>query len=146
MVGYSALVGDLPPHRIVQAQRPYGLHVAEREHAAARGQVALGLSTSVALPGSYRFAFGLIGSDNHFVYGPSAVYIAPSRSATAQGPYPAPIQSMLVQPRFASTTVAQDRLGLGLGEARLMKACIDLGIGAHELMRRRDLVPGYMKL
>jgi hypothetical protein len=78
----------------------------------ARQQIAVGLSTSVAVPGSYRFAFGLIGSDNHFVYGPSAVYIAPSRSAPAQGPYPAPIESMLVAPRYQSKTVAQDPLAI----------------------------------
>src|ERR1700760_4847073 len=78
----------------------------------ARQQIAVGLSTSVAVPGSYRFAFGLIGSDNHFVYGPSAVYVAPSRSAPAQGPYPAPIESMLLQRRFQSTTVAQDPLAI----------------------------------
>jgi hypothetical protein len=86
----------------------------------ARRQIAVALSTSVALPGPYRFAFGLVGTDNHFVYGPSAVYVAPSRSSPAQGPYPAPIDSMLVHPRFASTTVAQDPLASkGIYETRV---------------------------
>jgi hypothetical protein len=72
------------------------------------------------VPGPYRFAFGLIGSNNHFVYGPSAVYVAPARSAPAEGPYPAPIDSMLVQPDYASTTVAQDPLAIkGIYETRV---------------------------
>jgi hypothetical protein len=91
---------------------PQGKTLLEVANQVARQQIGLGLSTSVAVPGSYRFAFGLIGSDNHFVYGPSAVYVAPSRSAPAQGPYPAPISSMLVQPRFESRTVAQDPLAI----------------------------------
>jgi hypothetical protein len=91
---------------------PHGKTLLGLANQVARRQIALALSTSVAVPGPYRFAFGLIGSDNHFVYGRSAVYVAPSRSAPAQGPYPAPIDSMLVQPRFASTTVAQDPLAI----------------------------------
>ena len=91
---------------------PQGKTLLALANQVARQQISVGLSTSVAVPGSYRFAFGLIGSDNHFVYGPSAVYVAPSRSAPAQGPYPAPIGSMLVQPRFASRTVAQDPLAI----------------------------------
>lgn len=78
----------------------------------AKANVNVGLSTSVALPGPYRFAFGLIGSDNHFVYGPSAVYVSPTRSAPAQGPYLAPIDSMLVAPQFESKTVANDPLAI----------------------------------
>jgi hypothetical protein len=89
----------------------------------ARGQVVLALSTSVALPGPYRFAFGLIGSDNHFVYGPSAIYVAPSHSAPAQGPNPAPIDSMLVAPNFESKTVANDPLAIkGIYETRVALA------------------------
>jgi hypothetical protein len=91
---------------------PQGKTLLGLANQVARQQIGVALSTSVAVPGPYRFAFGLIGSDNHFVYGPSAVYVAPSRSAPAQGPYPAPIDSMLVQPRFASTTVAQDPLAI----------------------------------
>jgi hypothetical protein len=99
---------------------PRGRNLLDLANSVARGQIALGLSTSVAVPGPYRFAFGLIGSDNHFVYGPSAVYVAPSRSAPAQGPYPAPIDSMLVQPQFQSTTVAQDPLAIkGIYEAQV---------------------------
>jgi hypothetical protein len=99
---------------------PHGKTLLGVANQVAQAQIAVALSTSVAVPGPYRFAFGLIGSDNHFVYGPSAVYVAPSRSAPAEGPYPAPIDSMLVQPRFASTTVAQDPLAIkGVYEARV---------------------------
>jgi hypothetical protein len=91
---------------------PQGRTLLEVATQVAQGQITLAISTSVALPGTNRFAFGLIGSDNHFVYGSSAVYVAPSRSAPAQGPYVAPIDSMLVQPRFASTTVDQDPVAI----------------------------------
>jgi hypothetical protein len=76
------------------------------------GQANFGLSTSVITPGSNRLAFGLIGSDNHFLYGPTAVYVAPSPDAPAQGPYVAPIDSMITAPRFESKTVANDPLAI----------------------------------
>lgn len=82
------------------------------------GQVNLGLSTSVITPGSDRFSFGLIGSDNHFLYGQSAVYVSSSRGAPATGPYLAPIDSMLTAPQFESRTVANDPLAIkGIYEA-----------------------------
>jgi hypothetical protein len=99
---------------------PQGKTLLGLANQVARRQIAVTLSTSVAVPGPYRFAFGLLGSDNHFVYGRSAVYVAPSRSARAQGPYPAPIDSMLVQPQFVSTTSAQDPLDIkGIYEAQV---------------------------
>jgi hypothetical protein len=75
-------------------------------------QVNLGLSTSDITPGSDRFGFAIIGSDNHFLYGPTAIYVAPSPSAPATGPYLAPIDSMITQPQFESQTVANDPLAI----------------------------------
>ncbi len=99
---------------------PHGQTLLALANQVARTQIGVALSTSVAVPGQYRFAFGLVGTDNHFVYGPSAVYLAPSRSAPARGPYLAPIDSMLVQPQFASRTVAQDPLAIkGIYEAQV---------------------------
>jgi hypothetical protein len=79
---------------------------------AAAGQATLGLSTSVITPRTNRLGFALIGADKHFLYGPSAVYVAPSRDAPAQGPYLAPIDSMVTASRFKSMTVADDPLAI----------------------------------
>lgn len=50
----------------------------------------VGLAGSVLLPGVNRVAFGLIGQDQKFVYGPSALYVARSPSGRARGPFLAP--------------------------------------------------------
>jgi len=68
----------------------------------------VGLASSEFVPGTNRLAFGLIGEDNAFVYGPSAVYIARSPGAKAQGPFVAPLDSMQVSPAFVSRNSAAD--------------------------------------
>jgi hypothetical protein len=67
----------------------------------------VGFATSVLVPGRQRVAFGMIGPDNHFLYGKSALYVARSPGARAQGPYPAPADPMSVAPAFQSRTAAQ---------------------------------------
>ena len=85
----------------------------------AKGQVNLGLSTATITPGTNRLAFALIGKDNHFVYGPSVVYVSPRQDAPAEGPYLAPIDSMVTDPQFESKTVAGDSLAIrGVYQAR----------------------------
>lgn len=73
-----------------------------------RAGAKAGFATSVLLPGRSRVAFGMIGPDNRFLYGKSALYVAPSPSARAHGPYPAPADPMSVAPPFQSRTAAQD--------------------------------------
>lgn len=68
----------------------------------------LGLANSVLLPGEQRLAFGLL-SNNEFLYAKTAVYIAASLSAPAQGPFPAPIDPMIPPPPYLSKTVATDQ-------------------------------------
>jgi len=72
------------------------------------GQVNVGLATSGSIVGSTRLAFGVIGSDNRFVYGPAAIYVATSQSAPLQGPFVAPVDSMRTARRYQSKTVALD--------------------------------------
>ncbi len=62
----------------------------------------LGAATGVFTPGSRRFAFGLNTSSGAFVYAPTALYIAPSPSAPASGPYLAPADPMSVAPQNRS--------------------------------------------
>ena len=66
----------------------------------------MGLASSVLVPGTNRLAFGVIGSDQAFVYGKTAVYVAADPSQKASGPYPAPADSMQVEPPFRSQNAA----------------------------------------
>jgi hypothetical protein len=52
--------------------------------------------------GTNRYAFGLTASAGGFVYAPSAVYVAASPTAPAQGPFTAPADLMAVAPRYRS--------------------------------------------
>jgi hypothetical protein len=60
------------------------------------------LGTSEYTPGENRLAFGLIGQDNRFLYGKTAVYLAPTPQSKAEGPFPAPASSLIVDPPFRS--------------------------------------------
>lgn len=62
----------------------------------------VGLATTVFTPGENRLAFGLISADNRFLYGKSALYVAPTPGDRAQGPFPAPADSLVVRPPFRS--------------------------------------------
>jgi hypothetical protein len=64
-----------------------------------------GLATSVLVPGENRLAFGMIDQNRSFVYGKSAVYIGRSGKGRAEGPFPAPADSLVVEPPFRSATV-----------------------------------------
>ncbi len=68
----------------------------------------VGLAGSVLLPGVNRVAFGLIGQDQKFVYGPSALYLARSPSGRARGPFLAPADSFVPDRAYLSRTAAAD--------------------------------------
>ncbi|MBA2629554.1 MAG: thioredoxin family protein [Thermoleophilaceae bacterium] len=72
----------------------------------------VGLATADFVPGENRLAFGVIGRDNRFVYGKSAVYVAPTPQDRATGPFPAPARSLLVEPPFRSRGSASEANGL----------------------------------
>jgi hypothetical protein len=69
-------------------------------------QVQGGLATSEFTPGMNRLAFGVIGDNNKFVYGKSAVYLAPTPDDAAKGPFPAPADPLVVDPPFRSKGAA----------------------------------------
>ena len=105
--GDAALKGKL-----AAAQRP-----AVADFPAARGKtlqqiadgvkaVRAGLATSEFTPGPNRVAFGVIGADNRFIYGPSAVYVAPAPNDPARGPFLAPADPLVVDPPFRSQNAA----------------------------------------
>jgi hypothetical protein len=66
------------------------------------------LASSVLTTGSNRFVFGVIGQDGKAIYGPSAIYIAPTPSEPAQGPFVAPADVLLTQPRYRSEQAARE--------------------------------------
>jgi hypothetical protein len=67
----------------------------------------LALASSVfTTPGDSRMAFGMIASDGTPVYGPTAVYVAPTPDAKAEGPFVAPADVLLTDKRYRSKQAA----------------------------------------
>ena len=66
------------------------------------GSVEVGLATSVFNVGRGRLAFGVIDDQGQFVYGPTAVYIAPTPESPAQGPFAAPADVLVTEARYRS--------------------------------------------
>lgn len=70
----------------------------------------VGLATSVFTAGATnRFAFGVIDRKTGFVYGPTAVYVARTPGDQAQGPFPAPADSLITDGRYRSRTAASEK-------------------------------------
>lgn len=68
----------------------------------------LGLASSVFIVGEDRVAFGIIDDHSGFVYGKTAVYVAPSPDKPAQGPFPAPADVLVTQGRYRSKQAATE--------------------------------------
>ena len=69
---------------------------------------SVGFATSVLVPGTQRLAFGVLDRANRFVYGKTAVYVSPSPDARAEGPFPAPADTLVTRPAFRSQTAASE--------------------------------------
>src|SRR3954447_1820144 len=78
-------------------------------------QLAAGMSAGPSLamassvfttPGPTRIAFGMIGQDGSPVYGPTALYVAPTPNDPAEGPFVAPADVLLTLPRYRSKQAA----------------------------------------
>jgi hypothetical protein len=72
------------------------------------GGVEAGLAGSDFTVGRNRLAFGVIDAGGKFVYGKTAVYIAPSPNARARGPYPAPADVLVTDPAYRSRQAASE--------------------------------------
>ena len=68
----------------------------------------VGLASSVFLVGSNSLAFGVIDPEGGFVYGKTAVYVAPTPGAPAKGPYPAPADVLVTEPPYRSKQAATE--------------------------------------
>ena len=70
----------------------------------------IGLATRDFMPGRNRLAFGVLSSENSFVYGPTAVYVARSPESTdVRGPYVAPADLLVTEPAFRSQQAATEQ-------------------------------------
>jgi hypothetical protein len=67
-----------------------------------KGTASLGPADSMFTIGRQRFAFALSTKAQRYIYAPTAVYIASSPNARAQGPFLAPDDSMSVAPQYRS--------------------------------------------
>ena len=70
---------------------------------------SLALATSIfTTGGDSRMAFGVIGQDGKPVYGPTAVYVAPTPGEPAEGPFVAPADVLLTEARYRSKQAATE--------------------------------------
>jgi hypothetical protein len=74
---------------------------------AANGPQALAATSVYRTPGG-RLAFGLLDARQRFNYGPTVVYLAPYKGGRVLGPYPAPADVLLTDPKFRSQQAATE--------------------------------------
>jgi hypothetical protein len=67
---------------------------------------SLALASSVFTVGDNRMAFGVIAKDGVPIYGPTAIYVAPTPTAPAEGPFLAPADVLLTEKRYRSKQAA----------------------------------------
>ena len=75
---------------------------------AGSGGPELGMATSVFTPGRNGVAFGIIDDRSGFVYGKTALYVAPAPDAKALGPFPAPADVLVTEGRYRSEQAATE--------------------------------------
>jgi hypothetical protein len=73
------------------------------------GKVEAALASSVFTTGPNRLAFGMIDQQGQFVYGKTAVYVAPTPNAPAKGPFVAPADVLITQPPYRSKQAATEQ-------------------------------------
>ncbi|MGH2948326.1 MAG: hypothetical protein ACRDPC_19070 [Solirubrobacteraceae bacterium] len=72
------------------------------------GTVEAGLASSVFTVGENRLAFGVIDDQGQFVYGQTAVYVAPTPEDPAKGPFLAPADVLVTEGRYRSRQAAEE--------------------------------------
>src|SRR4051795_6275328 len=73
-----------------------------------QGGPEVGLAGQTFTVGPNRLAFGVIDAQGRFIYGKTAVYVAPTPGAKARGPYPAPADVLVTDPPFRSRQAASE--------------------------------------
>jgi hypothetical protein len=72
------------------------------------GKLEAALASSVFTPGSNRVAFGVIDDQGQFVYGKTAIYLAPKPGDPAKGPFVAPADALITPPAYRSKQAATE--------------------------------------
>jgi hypothetical protein len=88
---------------------PQGKTLQELADSIGGGKLESALASSVFDVGSNRLAFGVIDDQGQFVYGKTAVYVAPTPDKRAQGPYVAPTDVLLTKPAYRSKQAATEQ-------------------------------------
>jgi hypothetical protein len=112
-------VGNVPSENGIREAVQSASNPAETDFPASGGQTlqqladtmaagpSLALASSVfTTGGDSRMAFGMINQDGAPVYGPTAVYVAPTPGDPAEGPFLAPADVLLTEPRYRSEQAA----------------------------------------
>jgi hypothetical protein len=73
------------------------------------GNVEAARASSVFTVGTNRLAFGVIDDQGQFVYGKTAVYVAPTPGKPAQGPFVAPADVLVTAPPYRSKQAATEQ-------------------------------------
>jgi len=73
------------------------------------GKVQAAMASSQFDVGSNRLAFGVIDDQGQFVYGRTAVYVAPGPGKPARGPFVAPADVLLTKPAYRSKQAATEQ-------------------------------------
>jgi hypothetical protein len=98
--GVDDLVAAEKPQR-AQFPAPQGRSLKQLARLV-KGTARLGPGTSTYTTGPGRFAFALTDKSQRFIYAPTAVYLARTPTAPAQGPFLAPADSLGVPRRYRS--------------------------------------------
>jgi hypothetical protein len=104
---FAALLADASNSTAADFPAPGG-RTLQQVAGLAKAGPQVGFATSVLTTGTDRLAFGVIDEQNNFVYGKSAVYVAPTPESPALGPFPAPADSLVTKPAFRSQNAAVD--------------------------------------
>jgi hypothetical protein len=73
------------------------------------GKLEAALASSDFTTGTNRLAFGVIDDQGQFVYGKTAVYVAPTPGSRAKGPFVAPADVLVTQPPYRSKQAATEQ-------------------------------------
>jgi hypothetical protein len=85
-----------------------GRSLQEVADAIGGGNLEAALASSVFTTGRNRIAFGVIDQQGQFVYGKTAVYVAPTPGAPAKGPFVAPADVLVTAPAYRSKQAATE--------------------------------------
>ena len=66
-------------------------------------------ASSVFTPKKSRLAFGLLDEDLHFVYGPTVVYLQSQSGGEILGPFAAPADVLVTEPKYRSKQAATEK-------------------------------------